>query len=371
MRWMMPVLFAVLALSAGLAVFPVSASAQDVPPPANWPWRGVELDMTGGDAEAVAGIARGLGANSVRIDIAPRWTMSKYGCSVGKAWDLNLSWADRVLDACDRFGVTGIISYSQYPEDPNAGYIQDDERFWESPADRAAFMDNVRKIVARFKGRGRELGGYYFMIEPLERKGGRAVIPDAWPEMAGKIVASVRSLDGDRWVVINPGPGGLVGGFRTLEPMDDPYVIYSAHMYMPPEYTSQGANRETRDFKSYGYPGRVGAKYWDKAALDEYLGPVARFQEEYGRLVWIGEFSAIRWAPGAEEYLDDCIDVFQEHGWGWCFFAFGGYHGWSLHYDERFSTNADRAKTVSDGPSARWRLLERKLSAPYPAGEGR
>ncbi|MBI5191630.1 MAG: cellulase family glycosylhydrolase [Nitrospirae bacterium] len=347
-----------------------TAPADGLGLPPNWPWRGVQLDMSGGDAEVVAGIARDLHANAIRVDLAPRWTMSKYGCSVQKAWELNLAWADRVLDACRRFGVVGIISYSQYPEDPGAGYIQDDPRFWESRADREAFMKNVSTVVGRFRGRGDELGGYYFMIEPLERSGG-VKIPDAWPGMARDIVGAVRRLDGDRHVVMNPGPGGLVGGFRELRPLDDPHVIYSTHMYMPLEYTHQGANKETGDFKKYEYPGLVGLKHWDKAALEDYLSPVAAFQERHGGLVWIGEFSEIRWAPGCERYLEDCIDVFQSHGWGWSYFGYGGYHGWNLHYNGRFSTAKDRADTISDGPSARALLLAGKMSVPYPGAEAR
>jgi len=40
--------------------------------------------------------------------------------------------------------------------------------------------------------------------------------------------------------------------------------------------------------------------------------------------MYIGEFSAIRWAPdgSAYRYLKDLIDVFEAHGWDWSYHAF-------------------------------------------------
>ncbi len=36
------------------------------------------------------------------------------------------------------------------------------------------------------------------------------------------------------------------------------------------------------------------------------------------------------WAPGAGEYLRDCIDIFEEYGWDWCYHAFREWEGWSV-----------------------------------------
>ena len=47
----------------------------------------------------------------------------------------------------------------------------------------------------------------------------------------------------------------------------------------------------------------------------------------------------VRWAPGAERWLDDAISIFEEHGWDWSYHAFREYDGWSV---EHGSDKSDR-----------------------------
>jgi hypothetical protein len=69
------------------------------------------------------------------------------------------------------------------------------------------------------------------------------------------------------------------------------------------------------------YPGVIDGTQWDKAALEAALKPVVEFQQAYGVRIYIGEFSAIRWAPddSAHRYLADLIDIFERHGWDWSY----------------------------------------------------
>jgi len=57
---------------------------------------------------------------------------------------------------------------------------------------------------------------------------------------------------------------------------------------------------------------------------------VAReFQLEHGVRMFVGEFSAIRWAPGAAKWLEDAISVFEEYGWDWTYHSYAGWNGWN------------------------------------------
>ena len=56
------------------------------------------------------------------------------------------------------------------------------------------------------------------------------------------------------------------------------------------------------------------------------------FQEKYGAKIYVGEFSAVCWAPGAEKYLEDAISVFEEYGWDWTYHAFREWPGWSVEH---------------------------------------
>ena len=56
------------------------------------------------------------------------------------------------------------------------------------------------------------------------------------------------------------------------------------------------------------------------------------FQLAYNVHIYVGEFSAIRWAPGAADYLRDCIELFEEYGWDWTYHAYREWDGWSVEH---------------------------------------
>ena len=61
------------------------------------------------------------------------------------------------------------------------------------------------------------------------------------------------------------------------------------------------------------------------------------------------------WAPGAAQYLEDCIAVFEEYGWDWTYHAFREWQGWSLEYEGedqasfRPSRDNDRKRVLLKG----------------------
>jgi hypothetical protein len=65
--------------------------------------------------------------------------------------------------------------------------------------------------------------------------------------------------------------------------------------------------------------------------------------------IYIGEFSAIRWAPegSAARYLSDLIEIFEAHGWDWSYHAFREWSGWTVeHRDDRNDTQPATASTA-------------------------
>ena len=62
--------------------------------------------------------------------------------------------------------------------------------------------------------------------------------------------------------------------------------------------------------------------------------PVRNWQRDCGVQIYIGEFSAIRWAPdnSAYRYLKDLIDIFEAHDWDWTYHAFREWSGWSVEH---------------------------------------
>jgi hypothetical protein len=130
--------------------------------------------------------------------------------------------------------------------------------------------------------------------------------------------------------------------------------VYSVHVYLPHAFTHQGVNDDGK--KQYVYPGLIDGRQWDKAALEAALRPVVDFQKAYGVHIFIGEFSAIRWAPDASacRYIRDVIDICEAHGWDWTYHAFREWQGWSAeHGSERADTRpaaepTDRQKLLCE-----------------------
>jgi len=70
----------------------------------------------------------------------------------------------------------------------------------------------------------------------------------------------------------------------------------------------------------------VSLRYWDKKKLEEAMSPAYCVPNKYKVPVFIGEFSAARWAPGANDYLKDLMDIFDSHRLGWTYFQYKSYH---------------------------------------------
>jgi len=98
-------------------------------------------------------------------------------------------------------------------------------------------------------------------------------------------------------------------------------------MYEPFVYTHQGVHR---GFGVTAYPDE--AKGWNRALLVKRLKPVLDFQKKHDARIYVGEFSAAAWAPGAERYLADLISIFNEYGWDWTYHAFREWPGWSVEH---------------------------------------
>lgn len=114
-----------------------------------------------------------------------------------------------------------------------------------------------------------------------------------------------------------------------LKLVDDSNVMYSCHMYQPVALTNRAHNKQR-----YCYPGPVrqspdstegGILVWDKATLRNYLSPIEVWRKEMGlssSQIFIGEFGICRETVGAQQYLTDLMDIFDEFRWSWCLYAF-------------------------------------------------
>ena len=339
--------------------FGQSAQEHDNPElPPGWPWRGIVIDsMTSGNSPAFIRYLKNQGANAVELVLVLRQTAKIKKLSTAKVWDETIQWADWMLDACRDSGMVAMLSISQFPVDPTYNLTQVSPEFWATPAHLDEVVDIAERLASHFKDRGRELGAYEFLNEPLVRNNGKQSSPEAWPVLMRRLVEAVRKHDPGRHIVVTPGYGGEASYYKKLEkPLPYDRIIYGAHVYNPHEFTHQGVGENPRGKR---WPGHFGVEYWDKDRLRKLLLPLIEFRKKYKVPVLVGEFSAVRWAEGGSQWLCDATSLFEENGFGWMYFAFNGWHGWSPNYDAVYSSDdrTDFERHRVGDQSERWQVL--------------
>jgi endoglucanase len=153
-----------------------------------------------------------------------------------------------------------------------------------------------------------------------------------WEDLAEKIALTIRNT-GDSTPVIVTAVQGEPRFFRFLRPLNESIknIIYTSHFYEPLAYTHQGVPGYTAE---YTYPGVIAGQNFNKDTLRTALKPIKDFQDKYKVPILIGEFSVARWAKGGKQYLQDCIDLFEEYNWDWLYHAYREAEVWSLEYSD-------------------------------------
>ncbi len=284
-----------------------------------------------------------------------RWQMTRNWGRAGTDRDLaeydrwlesELEDLDRVLAAGLRYGLKVVVDMHT---PPGGRYENMDLAIFHEPLYQDHYVALWKMIAKRYKGHA-AVWGYDLVNEPVQNMPSPKGVADYLGTQV-RAAKAIREVDGEVPIFIEASRWDSAEGFRELEPVDVPNVIYQVHMYQPGEFTHQGVRDSVTGVT---YPGKIGRVFWDKERIRKALAPVRQFQLSYNVHIYVGEFSAIRWAPGAHDYLRDCIDVFEEYGWDWTYHAYREWDGWSV---EHGSNRGDRSpsKEMTD----RKRLLLR------------
>lgn len=299
-------------------------------------------------------------ANHIRYQLTwggfPRSPADKGDLAAYDAWlESMLAHLDELLPVCRELGIAVLIDLHTPPggrNDANECRMFHEKRFQD------AFLAVWDNIARRYRGE-QTVWGYDLVNEPVEGVVGEGLLD--WRSLAHRTAEAVRRLDPDHAIVIEPAPWGSPQSLEWFEPLPVEGLVYSVHMYQPHSFTHQGVYEAPTGIS---YPGEIEGRHYDRAALKRVLQPVIDFQRDYGVHIYIGEFSAIRWAPGssAENYLRDCIELFEEQGWDWAYHAFREWDGWSV---EHGSDRNDRRRASE--PTGREKLLRSWYGRNEPA----
>ncbi len=334
------------------------ATAQVDPTPVNWPWHAVDISFPGGSAADIYRYKANLKINAVRLDLMPRWYAMRQGIDGEHAFNEALVWTDQMLDTCAALGITAIIHMNQFPLDPADLTDYTSPAFWSNPGELDKIVSVAHQLASRYSMRGNELAAYHLISEPLVYMGGLAVSPSQLPDLQQRIITEIRATDINRWIVVSPGPGGQPQGYQQFVAPIGRNLIWGAHMYQPHAFTHQGINGRPLGVV---YPGVADGKYWDKTELTQLIEPLHLFQQIHPAPVFIGEYSAVVWATGGEQYLQDIASIFNGYGWGYDYFSATDWHGWNPDYDELYAPDVPASAWMSHfvgDKSKRWTTLK-------------
>ncbi len=207
---------------------------------------------------------------------------------------------------------------------------------FDSPTTQAKLISTWAMLANRYKN-NTNVWGYDIANEPYSQNLGDRTTLD-WNELAEQVALTIRNVDPRKTIIIEPDEGGGTIGMQELRPARTTNVVYSFHWYNPGTYTCQGVYNTN----TWAYPGVIDGRTWNSATMLQDLFPVFQFQKKYNASIYVGEFSAVRWAPGAVNWLGDSSAIFETNGWDWSYHAFREWQGWSVEIgeDKNVTTNS-------------------------------
>ncbi|MEF8680967.1 UNVERIFIED_CONTAM: cellulase family glycosylhydrolase [Bacillus cereus] len=202
-------------------------------------------------------------------------------------------WKDLALELKDHPAVVGYnIINEPHPETAKNNRYND---FW---------TEDYEKWYAKVKGTTADLNRFY-----------------------EKVINSIREVDKETPIILDSGLYATPWAFKYLKPVEDKKTLYAFHMYEPYELTSQGEKQN----KEYQYPGLVKVGdlekpvMWNRQGLEKFLKPIQQWSKKNhvpSNRIIAEEFGINRTVPGATQYMQDLISIFNQKGWHKSFYAF-------------------------------------------------
>jgi hypothetical protein len=262
----------------------------------------------------------------------------------------SLTALDRVVLFASERGLQLVIACELQPAD--------EKEFWGSATLQAAYAVCVGRLAQHLKSRGATVAlDILNEPNPTAHSGGLREASEVWSRLAQRLVGEIRGSGLGGPIVVQGVAGGSAVGLRYLEPIEDPNVVYSVHVYTPHDITHQFVSgRWTR---AIPYPASVewGLGAWDpelgvtridRERLVQELRHAIRFQQRHRVPILVGEFSCVRWAPdgSSTRYVADCLRIFSSLGWSWIYHEFRGWPGWDAEMGSERRTPAFRSSSA-------------------------
>ncbi len=275
-----------------------------------------------------------LGANYVNIQLAGLYTIEP-PYEVNDAAVANL---DRLLAMIGRADMFAVITFHSGPgrsvfsiRRSGAGTSFDKdyvvENVWTDPDAQAAWAEMWRFTAERYKDNPIVVG-YDLMCEPNSNALVNIWSPEDfqvdyggsgydWNSWMPNIISAIREVDPQTPILVSPNSYGNIHWLSYLKIVDAPKIVYAFHQYAPQQYTHQ----KTSD--PLTYPGILDTDnngildVFDRTWLEDLLAIGGDFMASNNVPVVVNEYGVMRWAPGADVFLADETDIFEQYGWNY------------------------------------------------------
>ncbi|WP_288561500.1 cellulase family glycosylhydrolase [uncultured Victivallis sp.] len=283
---------------------------------------------------------REWGANLVRFQMQRLYQDCTDLDAYGRWLKGRLDHFEKLTEIAPRYGIRLILDLHSAP----GGRRSDSAELLMLHSEEYAqyFVRVWEEIARRFKGNP-AVFAYDLVNEPYQTGAARF----DYLELQKRAAEAIRRIDPEVPIIVEANQLAAPVAFRYFRLLELPNIVYQAHMYVPESFTHQNTPGSR-------YPGVISGIEWNKEQLRHTLEPVRRFQQRHGARIYIGEFSAKTWAPGAERYIADCISLFEEYGWDWSYHAFREARSWNVELEgtqEKTVPSADnpRKKALLEG----------------------
>jgi hypothetical protein len=305
-----------------------------------WPWRGITI-VTHVDRERVTENSikelANQGVNLIRLRVSFRKYQELSKVSKEESWKNTLDWSKKVISFCSKNNISVLLSHSDFPLDASEKNENHSKAFWENQKALNQSVVDIEKITRTFDTIPGVVA-FEFFSEPVISDNNQSLKPSAWDNHFKKILLTFRAIS-SKYLLYTPGPWADPKGYLKMgKPFKDSKIIYNFHFYQPHRYTHQGTKKEGE----YAYPGQIEKRYWDKSEIEKEINKVYNWSSKYNvKYIFAGEFSAVRWANGKDQYLSDVIETFEKKKFSWAYFSFNGWSGWNYNFE--FESKGERS----------------------------
>ena len=219
----------------------------------------------------------------------------------------------------------------------DASYLND--AVWRDHASQDGWVAMWRHTAERYRGNP-IVAGYDLMVEPNSNEvwlnewdaevfyANHAGSLYDWNPLQARITSAIREVDANTPILVGGMAYSCVEWLPYVRLSGDTRTVYSVHQYAPVIYTHQEpplvrTYPGTFDADWDGIPERV-----DRDWLSRLLSTADDFAQKHGVPVAASEFGVMRWEPGAAQFMDDEMDLFEQRGMNYALWEWpSGYEG--------------------------------------------